>query len=80
MNNIIKISADDWEVIYVDGEIFAEGHKIGNKEWFVLGQTYNCIEFDKIKEYYFDNDAMEKIAYNFSKYIEDIPKELFKRG
>lgn len=78
MKTIIFINSEDWEVVYSNGIMFAEGHHIAPIEWFRLGQKHYNTNPENIAEYYFEDEKAEKINYNFPESIHDIPKELFE--
>lgn len=76
--NIKYVYCDDWEVIYVNNKKYTEGHHIGKKYWFKLGQENPDIKFEDIKHYECDNDKMEELCYwEFHENFNDIPKEIF---
>jgi hypothetical protein len=77
MKKIVYIGAEDWEVLYVDGLMFAEGHHINEQYWFELGQMYPNYKYNDIKKYYFDENKVEKLNWDFPEKLEDIPKKLF---
>lgn len=74
---IIDNDAGDWTAIYVDGELFAQNHRISEVDWINLIRKYKNFS-GEIKRFGFDEDQMEELGYSLPKNISDIPQWFFE--
>lgn len=72
-NNIILVSTDDWEGVYVGGTLEFQGHRIHNDVWLSLINKYK--EFDEVESYWVDEDYMHDIG-NLPHHFEELPKDI----
>ena len=73
MNSIIHIRSSDYEWLYLNGELFADGHSISPKAWFMLGQHCLDTPFKSIQHYTVNEQYIEEngdLPFEF----DEIPK------
>lgn len=75
---VIGSECGDWWGMFIDGELFVEGHAIYEKDWINAIQTFQ--HFDpKVDCYNLLDEYLEHIG-NFPFYFKDIPKDLLSGG
>lgn len=75
----IKSECGDWEGIYVDGELFGEGHKIDSTIWiFIIKKYKNFTGF--CPTYSFTEEQFEELGDSLPNDIHEIPEHYFKGG
>ena len=52
----VSNDSGDWELLFVNSKLFAEGHSIRTDEWLDLMETYNG---SKAKKYWGADEEME---------------------
>lgn len=69
--NIVKLSVDDWQALYVNGVLKFQNHSIDHKLIEFLTDYINQpIIIESIKDLYFD-DNLEEYNYNFPNKLID---------
>jgi hypothetical protein len=71
---LIIVSTDDWEGIYLDGELIYEDHRIHNYVWIELIKEHGAFS-KEVENYWVDEDYMCDFG-NFPNRFKDIPKEM----
>lgn len=71
----IFVSTDDWEGIYIDGELEYEGHQVPTSVWLSFIDDYR----DYAVESYWVNEEYMHDMGNFPDEFEDIPKEVLSK-
>ena len=78
-HKIILVNIDDWEVLYVDGNIYIEGHRITKQELVKAMKDYSTFNV----EFKFLNDIganwVEDNA-GFPGHINDIPTSYWSQN
>ena len=72
-NEVIHIQSSDYEWLYLNGEFFADGHRISPKAWFMLGQICTDVKFKDIQCYTVNEEYIEEngdLPFEF----DEIPK------
>lgn len=73
-NKIVIIRCDDWILIYVNGEIYTEGHEIDRLGWFKLGHRFGNYE---VKRIYIHSQLQEDLdLYTFPNNINELPEQI----
>ena len=52
----VSNDSGDWELLFVNSKLFAEGHSTRTDEWLDLMETYNV---SKAKKYWVSDEVME---------------------
>ena len=60
MNSIVHMQSSDHEWLYLNGEFFADGHRISSEAWFVLGQICTGMSYQLIKHYTVNEEYIEE--------------------
>lgn len=69
--NIVKLSVDDWQALYINGVLKFQNHSIDHKLIELLTDYINePIIIESIKDLYFD-DNLEEYNYNFPNKLID---------
>lgn len=76
---VIVVTSDDWEGIYINGELHDEGHALGEgNRFFYLLELAEKFKFERadIEEIYLDDVIMEQIGFegNLPQKFYDIGK------
>lgn len=76
MYKITHVSADDWEGVYVDGELVKEGHEVSLKEFTELLKEHNTHDVVFI---FFNDYGCEGVAETGSlpENFNDIPPQFY---
>ena len=69
-NNVVIVSSDDWEGLYVNGELETEDHEIRQHDFINLIQEYRSFESIDIVEV--SMEKLEELGGGFPYRLENI--------
>jgi hypothetical protein len=72
-NKLIFVQTDDWEVLYVNGKLNSENHRMQAGDWLELLIDFKC--FATVETFWVDEDYMHDLG-NFPDRFSDLPKEV----
>lgn len=76
-DKIVQIICDDWIAIYIDGELYAEGHEIQPEEMLKIGQKYPTARCKTIYINELEQETLE--LWSFPEDLNKLPKEVCMR-
>ena len=77
-NEVVHIQSSDYEWLYLNGEFFADGHRISQEAWFILGQRCVNTSFKSIQRYTVNKEYIEEngdLPFEF----DEIPKVVLSK-
>lgn len=74
---IISNDSNDWQGVYVNDELFAQGYSISEKDWIELIQKYKYFS-GKIKVFKLTEEQMKELGYLFPINLSNIPQSFLK--
>lgn len=74
MITIVSTMEGDWESVYVNDIMFAEGHSVPWFKWLELGIAINTDKYD-IEELTITDDGLEEIDWCFPARLSEISVE-----
>lgn len=79
MNKIIHCVTEsrDWEAIYINDKLFADGHSISTSDILSMISEYRNFEKD-VHKYEVSDEDMEVLGFLFPSNFNSIPKEVLR--
>jgi hypothetical protein len=69
--SLIFVSTDDWEGIYINGELEYENHRLHSGDWIEIIRKFNG--FREVKRFWADEEYMHDVGSYPTKF-EDFPE------
>jgi hypothetical protein len=75
--NLVKVMFPDWEAVYENGELSAEGHSIAPSEWFKLGQNWPSVTPEEIEIFEITDEEFIELG-DVPYFLDDYPEGILE--